>query len=205
MKRIILFQFTICLFLAACTPAQAREDVDPTVEALVEEIEAQRAVLEAQRTVLETQIAALERQGEMLSYLATNQPPRMPDTPMIITPTAWDMVSGGVEIEGGACCAGGTTGDTITLEINLYAHSNTSEITHMRMATGMGGPFTVDDLVDVEWIPYVEMVTTEMSLAINWVGYWVGVQFMDADGNISDVYSDDISLEGMPPQPTVMP
>ena len=40
--------------------------------------------------------------------------------------------------------------------------------------------------------------TFAIEIAINWVGYYVSVQYMDEFGNISAVHHDDISVEGRP-------
>ncbi len=37
-----------------------------------------------------------------------------------------------------------------------------------------------------------------LEIAIHWVGYYVSVQYMDDNGNLSAVYQDDISVEGHP-------
>jgi hypothetical protein len=37
---------------------------------------------------------------------------------------------------------------------------------------------------------------------INWTGFYVSVQYRDAEGNLSPVVCDDISIEGHSPTPT---
>jgi hypothetical protein len=40
---------------------------------------------------------------------------------------------------------------------------------------------------------------------VNWTGFYVSVQYRDADGNLSPVYDDDVSVEGQPPTLTPTP
>jgi hypothetical protein len=44
--------------------------------------------------------------------------------------------------------------------------------------------------------------TCPVGMEIKWVGYYVCVQYRDAMGNISLIYSDDISVEDIPVSPT---
>jgi hypothetical protein len=62
------------------------------------------------------------------------------------------------------------------------------------------------DLSTVAWEPFAAFKNFSYTIfAINWVGYYVDVQYRDAAGNISPVYCDDISIEGMPSSTTGTP
>jgi hypothetical protein len=123
---------------------------------------------------------------------------------MAITPTMWDMVRGTVLIEDGRCCAGGEVGEQLVLEVQLLAIGNHGKITHIRYLSG-AGPFTRVDFDGVAFIPYRERITVETRVTVNWVGFWVGVQFLDEHGNLSGIFNDDISIEGWQPQLTNSP
>ena len=109
-------------------------------------------------------------------------------------------VTGSVQIEDGRCCAGGTAGSTIQLKVAFQAASSAGEVTEMKIQVGQCVP-DPDQHLGI-WEPYQAQRTFETTLAINWVGWWIGVQYRDSKGNLSPVYCDDISLEGNPPRPT---
>ena len=58
--------------------------------------------------------------------------------------------------------------------------------------------FAEEQLTAAEWEPFVPRKVFPIEIAINWVGYYVSVQYMDENGNLSAVYQDDISVEGHP-------
>jgi len=155
--------------------------------------------LSSRVAALETEQAALENratgQGLFLSYLATAMP-----TPSGVEAGA-SGVEGSVVIEGGTCCVGGTAGDVVDIHVSFQASSPYAEVTEMRVRAGGGGPFTEVDLAEEPWVPFVTSQACPFGVAINWVGFYVAVQYRDALGNLSPVYTDDISVEGMPPTP----
>ncbi|MGE5250418.1 MAG: hypothetical protein ACM3QS_09420 [Bacteroidota bacterium] len=61
------------------------------------------------------------------------------------------------------------------------------------------------DMQAVPWEPFAASKAYSVGVAINWVGFYVSVQFQDERGNLSPVYCDDISVEGMPPPILVNP
>jgi len=71
------------------------------------------------------------------------------------------------------------------------------EVTQMRVRFG-SRPFGEEELTADEWEPFVPLKTFAIEIAINWIGYYVSVQYMDEFGNISAVHHDDISVEGNP-------
>lgn len=146
-----------------------------------------------------TQIAA---QGTVNSYLATKVGalPRPTET-IIPTFTPYTPVYGSIEIEDGRCCAGGIAGETITVNVAFDAASPVAQVTEMRTRAG-GMCFTESEMTDDEWEPFASRKTYPVYVAINWAGFYVSVQYRDAEGNLSPVYCDDISVEGHPPPPS---
>ncbi|MDH5508132.1 MAG: hypothetical protein OEZ02_12995, partial [Anaerolineae bacterium] len=65
--------------------------------------------------------------------------------------------------------------------------------------------YTEADLKFSPWVPFQAELAIPWPVVINWVGMWVTVQYRDAQGNLSLVYSDDISVEGMPAPSTGTP
>lgn len=149
---------------------------------------------------LATQIA---RQNEIISYLATRIPSRI-ITPAPPIPTPYRPVYGSVVIEGGKCCVGGIAGETIEIGVAFEASSPLGDVTEMRVRLG-SFQFTEDDMAHAEWEEFVPYKTYSIQLAINWVGFYVTVQYRDELGNLSSIYRDDISVEGHPPITIVHP
>jgi hypothetical protein len=121
-------------------------------------------------------------------------------TALAATRTAFP-VSGSVLIEGGRCCAGGTAGSKINLKVEFQASSTAGSIKEMKIQPG-GGCIKDPAQLKGEWEPFQPNRSYEAGLALNWVGWWINVQYRDSAGNLSPVYCDDISLEGAPPRPT---
>lgn len=107
-------------------------------------------------------------------------------------------LAGAVVWEEGRCCAGGTAGQTIQVKAKFSASSPYGEVTEMRLRTG-GMCFPEVELGQVSWEPFVPEKSFPFTLPVNWVGFYISVQYRDQAGNLSPVYCDDISLEGMPP------
>ncbi|MFQ5343812.1 MAG: hypothetical protein ACE5F6_19890 [Anaerolineae bacterium] len=121
--------------------------------------------------------------------------------PLIRRTSSGHPVSGSVLIEGGACCVGGTAGATIDIDVAFEATSPFGDVTQMRTRGSYGGGCTTEDgLAALPWEPFVSQRTFPVTVAINWIGFYVSVQYRDAAGLLSGVYCDDISVEGMPPQ-----
>jgi len=110
-------------------------------------------------------------------------------------------LTGSVLIAEGRCCAGGTAGSTISLPVTFKAASPAAKVTEMRVQTG-GGCQKNEPALNAPWEPFQEVKSYPARLTINWVGWWINVQYRDAAGNLSPVYCDDISLEGSPVRPT---
>jgi hypothetical protein len=107
-------------------------------------------------------------------------------------------VRGSVEIEGGQCCVGGTEGDTIDVRVAFEASSPTAEVTEMRVSESCP---TEEEMADIPWEPFVAEQTYPVKIFINWTGFYIGVQYRDAQGHLSPVYCDDIAVEGHPAPP----
>jgi hypothetical protein len=165
---------------------------------------------------LATQVANLENivsyqatqiggQQEKINYLATRGPVDLPsedDVPTFTPYSSWDAT---ILIQEGSCCAGGLVGDTVELLVTFFVIHPDAEVVEMRVMTG-GSGVGEDDLAEITWEPYTQMKTYQVEITVpNWIGWWVYIQFRDADGNVSPVFSDDISLEGHLPPPTNTP
>jgi hypothetical protein len=74
----------------------------------------------------------------------------------------------------------------------------------MRVRVG-SMPASEYEMTQAQWEPFVRHRSFPVAVPANWTGFYVSVQFRDTRGNISPVYTDDISVEGMPPTPTVSP
>jgi hypothetical protein len=159
------------------------------------------ATLEALESLLSAQSTEVAAQATMISYLATRGPGSMVRSPDP-SPTHYYPVFGSVIIEDDRCCAGGIAGETIELSAHFEASSPFGEITHMRLHSGFGLPRTDQLPPSVPWEPYVESREFTTDVPLNWVGFFVAVQFRDAAGNLSPVIWDEIAIEGMlPPTP----
>jgi len=129
----------------------------------------------------------------------TEVTPAGPQTPFTDTGAP---VSGTVLIEEGRCCVGGVAGSEIQIGVAFQAASFLGEGTQMRVLATGGGCHREDEMDEANWEPFVPAKTYPFYPPINWVGFYVSVQYRDTSGNISPVYCDDISVEGSPPLPT---
>ncbi len=135
----------------------------------------------------------------------TSAPPAQP--PTLTSPSitqAVHLVQGAVLLEDGRCCIGGIAGDTIQAQAAFTATSPQGPVTEMRVRTG-GFCFAEADLVDIPWEPFTPSKSYPVQVAINWIGFFISVQYRDQAGSLSDVYCDDISVEGMPAPPSATP
>jgi len=180
----------LAVVLVACSwsVTVSPQGPDRTVEALAEE-----------NAALSTQIS---RQATLLLYLATRVSAPLTTTPWMPEPTP--PVNGYVDIEDGRCCVGGTAGSTVDVRVAFGAQSPFAEVTEMRARAGMR-PFDEFELAEAPWEPFVSARIYPVPVPINWSGFYVSVQYRDALGNLSPLFSDDISVEGMPVSPTPTP
>ena len=117
-------------------------------------------------------------------------------TAMATTRSAFP-VQGSLEIEGGACCAGGTAGDQIEVDVAFEATSPYADVAEMRTLTG-GRCFSEAEMQAAKWQPFAQQRQFPVQVIINWVGFYVTVQYRDGQGHLSGAYCDDISVEGHP-------
>ncbi|NTU79246.1 MAG: hypothetical protein HGA45_07555 [Chloroflexales bacterium] len=88
----------------------------------------------------------------------------------------------------------------------FVATSTAGNVDAMRVATRYGGGcVNEDDLAAITWEPFMPARQYPIQVAINWIGFYVTVQFRDDQGNLSPVFCDDISIEGSPPRSTTVP
>jgi hypothetical protein len=111
-------------------------------------------------------------------------------------------IKGSVLIEDGRCCVGGVAGSEIQINVAFQATSFSGEGNQMRVLATGGGCHREDEMDEANWEPFVPAKTYPFYPPINWVGFYVSVQYRDTSGNISSVYCDNISVEGSPPLPT---
>ena len=141
---------------------------------------------------------------EVIGHVNVKTPLEKQPSPILTALMATQLafpVSGSVSIEGGSCCKGGPVGSTIRLNVAYDASSPAGKVTEMRVSSFMGCQKDAQ-VLDGPWEPFVRSKNYATTLAINWVAWYINVQYRDNQGNLSPVYCDDISLEGSPPQPT---
>jgi len=107
-------------------------------------------------------------------------------------------------LQGGSCCAGSIAGNTITINAAFTASSTHGDVVEMRVVSGRS-QVGMEEMAQAPWEPYVQEKMFPVQIASGWIGFWVHVQFRDSEGNISPIYADDISVEGMPPILTPTP
>jgi hypothetical protein len=192
--------------------AQAtRIQADVTMEArqaieidLLRTVDARQAAEIEELNMLREPVA---RNGTTIAYMATRVGALVRDagtaTPYP-TMTPYLPVLGGVELEEGRCCAGGVAGETITVTADFTATSPLADVTEMRLHTGS----IAADMMrmnNIPWEPFVEEQALSVQVALNWTSFLVTVQYRDAEGHVSPLYTDDIAIEGEPAQPTPTP
>jgi hypothetical protein len=152
--------------------------------------------LDSDYSALPQVVARLMLSGVINQQTPAAGQPAPVQTALAATQAAYP-ISGSVLIEDGACCKGGTAGATIDLRVAFSASSSTGGVTEMRVSTEARCLKDASAL-QAGWEPFAAVKTYPVQLAINWVGWFVNVQYRDAQGNLSPVYCDDISLEGGP-------
>ena len=132
------------------------------------------------------------------SILDTRTPmasqPAFVQTQVAVTRVAFP-VTGSIEIQNGMCCAGGKVNATIELTADFSANSSEGIVTEMRM---LNQCVTPPEMERATWEPFVVQKKFPFKISVaNWVGWYLAVQYRDDKGNLSPVYCDDISIEGM--------
>jgi hypothetical protein len=135
------------------------------------------------------------------STIPTWTVPAAPPTQQVSTPDK-NSLRGSVLLQGGACCLGGVVGAEIMLRKDFTAESPFGPVIEMRRKEG-GFCFSEAEMADAAWQPFTDSVTEPFVIrALNWAGHYLSVQYRDNLGNLSPVFCDDISVEGMPAAPT---
>lgn len=147
--------------------------------------------------------AEVTRQAAFISYLATRIPPYYP-TPRPGPPTPFSEFEGSLSIEGGRCCVGGVAGQETSIVVDFNAESPFATVTEMRVVARLGS-LPENAIERANWEPFVSTKTYAVTPPINWVGFYVAVQYRDGVGNLSRVFRGDISVEGTPPTPSAIP
>ncbi len=132
------------------------------------------------------------------SVLDTRTPmasqPAFVQTQVAVTRVAFP-VTGSIQIQNGMCCAGGKVNSTIELTADFSANSSIGNITEMRLLHQCATP---QEMERATWEPFVAQKKFPFKISVaNWVGWYLAVQYRDDKGNLSPVYCDDISIEGM--------
>jgi hypothetical protein len=91
-------------------------------------------------------------------------------------------------------------GETIQLQVDFEAESSSGVVQDMRVVTGEMC-FDEAELETADWEPFVLSKEYPFQVALNWIGYYISVQYRDNQGNLSPIYCDDISVEGSPAAP----
>jgi hypothetical protein len=207
-RKLLLAQAILCLILlssSACSLISVERIADqrPSGTAVFEpdatsaSLQTQLADQDQTMREMSTQIAVLSTQvsalGTQVSYLATRGPAQLTE---IQTPSPGGII-GSVLIEDGKCCVGATAGEQIEIQARFTAVGLEAPVLLMRTASG-GYSGAEDALEAAPWEPFLERKSFTYRVPINWTGFYIQVQFQDTLGNISAIYSDDISVEGMP-------
>lgn len=104
-------------------------------------------------------------------------------------------VTGSLVLQNGMCCAGGKVGTAIEINAAFDASSPNSNVTHMRLLNHCGAQ---NEMNTAPWEPFVKQKTFPYQISVpNWVGWYLAVQYRDANGDLSPIYCEDISIEGM--------
>ncbi len=114
-------------------------------------------------------------------------------------------VIGSVLIEGGRGATGGIAGNQINIHVDFSATSPFGKVTEMRILPYMACGSGQVESFDAPWEPYTPSRDYPYVPPINWIGWYIAVQYRDELGNLSLIYCADISVEGMPPTSSPSP
>jgi hypothetical protein len=189
MKKLILFSIFL-LMTVSCAPSRGEgRAASPTPPPTL--------VLP---TLTDTLIPPTEGSSQQATPTASETPTAM--TPLEASTTSPVSFTGAVQIARGSCCIGGYEGETIQAQVSFSATNPFGTVNKMRVASGCAAD---TDLEGVDWEPFASSKTYPIPVVINWTGFYICAQYQDDHGNLSSVYRDDISVEGMPRVPVVNP
>jgi hypothetical protein len=113
-------------------------------------------------------------------------------------PAATPQVTGSLTIEEGRCCAGGVAGEPLAIDVAFSASSSAGEVTEMRTHTANSGCADATQMEGESWQPFAPTATFSFTPPINWVTFYVTVEFRDGAGNLSPAYCGSVAVEGEP-------
>jgi hypothetical protein len=126
----------------------------------------------------------------------TAAPPETAPTPQ--EPAQTGAVTGAVAIEGGFDQTGDIAGVTTFINVDFTASSAAGQVTEMRAASNYGEGCPGQDQVEqAAWEPFQERKEFQEVAREGFYDFYVSAQFRDEQGNISEIYCDDIQMEGM--------
>jgi hypothetical protein len=189
MKTLILFSIAV-LMTASCTPVNGEnQTASPT---------ALPTMVPVTRT--HVLISPTEGSSQPITPIGSETPSAT--APLGTSPTASAPFTGTVQIAGGSCCIAGFDGETIQAQVSFSAASPFGRVSSMRVTSGCSKD---SDLENADWEPFADSKTVPVHVVINWSGFTICTQYRDEYGNLSPIYKDDISVEGMPRGPLVNP
>ena len=194
------FLFLLAVLAVGCAGATSSGGLEETISGLEtqaaknQELNYYQATQIGENRVLINQLSLRGPDGGPAINLLTTTP----------TPFGIGGLNGSVLIHDGSCCVGGIAGDTIQIDVQFEASSLNGSVQGMRVLTG-SSPVAEDALEGIPWEPFVDEKDYPVTLATNWTTFWVHVQYRDNTGTISEIFSDDIAVEGMPAPPTDTP
>lgn len=171
-------------------------EINQQMNVVIVTMEAEVDRLEEWNAYQSTQIG---EQRLILQAWSTSKPGGNPDqSPMTVTLTPYDRIYG-VLIEEGRCCVGGIAGETANVRVQFFPRMNElpGAVVEMRVIAGSQSISQLD--MDAQpWERYSEEKTFPVQLATNWTTFWVHAQFRTAAGDISEIYTDEVAVEGIP-------
>ena len=191
MKTLILFSIFV-MMTVSCAPSQGEgQTASPIIPP---------TLLLSEVTLTHTANPPTEESGQTITPTVSETPAA--SIPSAVPTTAPVSFTGAAQIAGGSCCIGGFDGETIQAQVSFSAASPFGSVSQMRVKPSCSAD---TDMESVAWEPFIESKTLPVPVVINWSGFTICVQYQDEYGNLSPVYRDDISVEGMPRGPVVNP
>lgn len=126
--------------------------------------------------------------------------PTLDIVPTGVTPSV--TFTGSVTIEQGMSMVGTVIGGKIDMWVWFEAESSAAPVSEMRVDDGTsGGCRDEKSMAAFPWRSRTLELTYSTTASSGIQSYYVSAQYRDNAGNVSPVYCDDISIEGMPPTP----
>lgn len=109
------------------------------------------------------------------------------------------FVFGGVEIENGDYSISTRIDIPLDLDVEFWALSRIDEVKEMRTCNwyyGIG--CSIGEVYQLPWEPFESQKTYTISAQCDYHPFYTHVQYRDDKGNLSPVYTDDITIIGFP-------